>query len=137
MQQFDYIYTNFTPYREEIEVIVPSPKGSQVLVQVLDPPSTLLTWSSFGYSSPFHYGKLDMWGPCQWSPGTCRRLTHVDRAHDTSVTHIEGYVAPVEGFESTHTLFTASGANSAASALLWDEKQRLKVATDNPIPLSP
>ena len=137
MQQFDYFYINFTPYREEIEVIVPSPKGSQVLVQVPDPPSTLLTWSSFSYPSPFYYGKLDMWGPCQWSPGTCRRLTHVDRAHDTSVTHIEGYVAPVEGFESTHTLFTAPGANSAASALLWDEKTATQGSHGQPYSPSP
>ena len=34
MQQFDCIYTNFTPYREEVEVMVPSPKAGQVLVQV-------------------------------------------------------------------------------------------------------
>ena len=78
-----------------------------------------------------------MWGPGQWSPGTCRRLTHVARARDTSVTHIEGYVARVEGFESTYTVIIAPGANGAASALLWDERQLLKVATDNPIPLSP
>ena len=42
MQQFD-CYTNSTPYREEVEVMVPSPKGAQVLVQVPGPPSTLLT----------------------------------------------------------------------------------------------
>ena len=95
MQQFDCIYTDFTPYREEVEVMVPSPKAGQVLVQVAGSALNPIDLISFSCSSPFYCGKLEMWGPGQWRPGTCRILTHVARAHDTSVSHIEGYVARV------------------------------------------
>ena len=37
MQQFDCIYINFTPDREEVEVMEPSPKAGQVPVQVAGP----------------------------------------------------------------------------------------------------
>ena len=64
---------------QEVEVPVPSPKAFNLVDWKLL--ESVLLWQTRNV------------GPGPVAPRTCRLLIHVARAHDTSISHIEGYVA--------------------------------------------